>query len=225
MCETDCTETPKIKNLATSEGEVISMQSHDACEFNLIHILEWCYFGHEMKRLGVLRSCRQIYVEAKNILWTTNTFSFADATTFRRFIMTRTINQKRLIKILRLRMLSFEEKKWNKALNMALVRSLSALRRLRLYIEYDVYWGDYEYAKSQNLLYGHNLLYGTSHFSGLKKLSTLPLNDVNIVVQHSRHMSIDHGWSEVERQEFAEGLRKILLNPKGASIYAEDQLK
>ncbi len=92
MCETDCTETQKNRKVTTSEGEVISMQPHHACEFNLSSIKEWCYFGHEMMRLGVLRSCRQIYVEANNLLWTTNTFSFADATTFRRFMMTRTIN-------------------------------------------------------------------------------------------------------------------------------------
>lgn len=36
------------------------------------------YYDHETMRLTLLRSCRQIYVEANAILWTTNTFSFAN---------------------------------------------------------------------------------------------------------------------------------------------------
>ena len=226
VCEKDCPEALEDRNYTTSEGEVFFVQSHHACESDLGYDTpepdriyeEWCCFDHEMMRLSVLRSCRQIYVEANNILWTSNTFSFADSTTFRRFMMTRTINQKRLIKSIRLQM-EWVEYQWNKSLNMALVRSLTALRRLRLNIEHKLLFGSYESAKS------HNLLYITTHFDGLKKLSTLPLTEVEIVVESPIHESEDHLWTKVDRQDFAEGLRTILLNPKGAQIYAEDQLK
>ena len=171
-------------------------------------------------RLSVLRSCRQIYVEANNILWTSNTFSFADPTTFRRFMMTRTINQRRLIMSLRLQMESVfdAEYEWNRCLNMALVRSLSALRRLRLNIEHKPF-------RSYESIKNHNLSYITAYLEGLKKLSTLPLTEVEIVVEGSLYESEEHLWTKVERQDFAEGLRKILLDPKGAQIYAEEQLK
>lgn len=226
VCENDCPEAQEDKKFTTSKGEVYLMQSHHACESDLNYDTpaleniygEWCYFGHETMRLSVLRSCRQIYVEANNILWTFNTFSFADSTTFRRFMMTRTINQKRLIKSLRLQM-EWVDYQWNKSLNMALVRSLSALRRLRLNMEHKLLFGSYESAKSQNLLYF------TTHFDGLKKLSTLPLTEVEVVVERPIWESDDHLWTKVDRQDFAEGLRTILLNPKGAQIYAEDQLK
>ena len=139
-------------------GGILSVRSHQICHSDLqydsmgpdgMYKEDYC-FGREMVRLGVLRSCRQIYVEANNILWTTNTFSFADATTLKRFMMTRTINQKHSIKSIRLQM-AFEiyewEKEWNTALSMPLVRSLSGLRCLRLSIEYEMKAKNYNSAK------------------------------------------------------------------------------
>lgn len=229
ICEEDCPENQEDRKLTTMDGEVFWIRSHHACESNLgydpvkpdmIYKESYCA-DRDMMRLSVLRSCRQIYVEANNILWTTNTFSFADATTLKRFMMTRNINQKRSIQSLRLQMewVSYGEREWNKALNIALVRSLSGLRRLRLHIEHKMDPKEYEKAKS------YDRLYATTFYEGLKKLSTLPLTEVEIVVRNPKFESEDDLWTKLDRQDFAEGLRKILLNPKGAQIYAEDQLK
>ena len=173
-------------------------------------------------RLSVLRSCRQMYVEANNMLWTSNTFSFADPTTFERFMMTRTINQKRLIKSLRLQMVSaFNEGcQWEKSLNIALVRSLSALRRLRLNIEYKSPFTSYDPDSAER----NNLLCITAKFDRLKKLSILPVTDAEIVVVCPKY-ELEDQTTKAVRKDCAEGFRKILLNPKGAQIYAEDQLK
>lgn len=229
VCENDCPEAQEDRNFTTSRGVVFIKRSHHACESDLIYdtpdpdliYTELCYFGHETMRLSVLRSCRQIYVEANRILWTSNTFSFADPTTFRRFMMTRTTNQRRLIKSLRLQMEQVldEEYQWNKSLNMALVRSLSTLRRLRLNMEHKLAFTSYKPAKT------HNLLYITTFFDGLNKLSTLPLTEVEIVVESPKYESEDRLWTKVDRQDFAERLREMLLNLKGAQIYAEDQQK
>ena len=227
ICEEDCPENQENRKFTNMKGEVYWLSSHDACETNLrcdpvepdMIYKESCYAGREMMRLSVLRSCRQIYVEANNILWTTNTFSFADGTTLKRFMMTRTINQKRAIKSLRLQMewVSYD-REWNQALNMALVRSLSGLRRLRLHIEYKMNLKVYEVVKKCDL-------YATTFFAGLKKLSTLPLTEVEIDVRNPLFMLGDDLWTKLDRQDFAEGLRKVLLNPKGAQIYEEGQLK
>lgn len=88
--------------------ENVSTRPHLACEHSLHYhpiktdmIYEDGYCaGHQMMRLSVLRSCRQIYVEANNIVWTTNTISFADLTAFKRFMMSRTIDLKRSIRSL-----------------------------------------------------------------------------------------------------------------------------
>ena len=229
VCKNDCPEAQEVKKCTTSEGEVFWKHPHHVCEYELGYETpepdgiyeEWSHTGHETMRLSILRSCRQIYVEANNILWTANTFSFADGTAFRRFMMTRTVYQKRLIKSLRLQMdwVLYGELEWNKALTMALVPSLSALRHLRLKIEHKMSVEIHEYAKN------HNGLYNTVYTEGLKRLSTLPLNEVEIVVETPKYFSEDHLWTKEDRDGFAEGLREILLNPKGAQIYAEDQLK
>ncbi|CAD6582110.1 MAG: hypothetical protein ASARMPREDX12_000758 [Alectoria sarmentosa] len=229
VCEEDCPENKEEEKLTTSDGEVFSTRSHRLCESNLeydpigpdmIYGDRYCEF-HEMMRLSVLRSCRQIYVEANQILWTTNTFSFADGTALRRFMMTLTINQRRLIKSLRLQMEwdMYMDKEWNNALNMALVRSLSGLRRLRLRIDQHMDARIYECAKSNKNIY-------TSIFcKGLQKISTLPLTEAEVIVKNPQYWPEDGVWTKADREEFAEVLRKLLLNPKGAEIYAKDQLK
>ena len=229
VCEKDCPENQEDEKRTTSDGETYSITSHQICEMNLHYepikpnkiYKESYYDGREMMRLSVLRSCRQIYVEANIILWTTNTFSFADATTLKRFMMTRTIHQKRSIESIRLQMEfnSYGYKEWNTALNMPLVRSLYGLRRLRLRIEHEMDARTYEYAKS------HNLLFTTSYCEGLQKVSTLPLTQVEIVARNPLYIPEHDLWTKADREDFAEGLRKILLNPKGAQIYADDQLR
>lgn len=228
VCENDGPEAREDRKFTTSRGQVYSLQSHRTCESDLHYdtpepdtiYMESYYLGHETMRLSVLRSCRQIYVEANNMLWTSNTFSFADSTTFKRFMMTRTINQRRLIKSLRLQTDSpFNEAcQWEKSLNLALVRSLSALRRLRLNLEYTSPFTSYDSAGSSNLPYI------TANFHGLQKLSILPLTEVEIVVGCTKYESDDQS-TRVDRKDLAEEFRKILLNPEGAQIYAEDQLK
>lgn len=229
VCEKDCPENQEDEERTTAKGENYSLRPHQYCEFDLNYepikpneiYEEWSCFDRDMMRLSVLRSCRQISVEANNILWTTNTFSFADATTLKRFMMTRTINQKRSIKSVRLQMEleSYGYKEWNSVLNMALVRSLSGLRRLRVRIEHPMDAKRYDYAKS------NNILYSSTYCEGLQKVSTLSLTEVEIAVRNPQYMPKHDRWTKANREDFAEGLRKILLNPKGAEIYADDQLK
>ncbi|KAL8975789.1 MAG: hypothetical protein Q9205_008074, partial [Flavoplaca limonia] len=74
---------------------------HDACNLNYedpgssIPII---YRAHEGMRLTVLRVSRQLYAEANPVLWTTNIYSFGDGPSLQRFMDTRTMNQKRLIR-------------------------------------------------------------------------------------------------------------------------------
>ena len=62
-----------------------------------------------------------------------------------------------------------------------------------------------------------------TYVEGLSKLSTLPLTEVELVVRNPRYGNGDESWSKADRQDFAQGLRNILLDPKGAEIYARDQ--
>lgn len=174
-------------------------------------------------RLTVLRACRQMYAEANEILWTTNTFSFTDGITLKRFLMTRNIHQKRLIRSLR-----FEvkwnihlpgTKEWNHALSMPIVKSLSELRNLRLQILYDVPQGLCE-RMWQN---AEPFLENTRFTEGLRRLSTLPLVSAAIVFMNTGSQSEDGPWTSNDRKRTAKNLRAILLNPKGAVVYSGSQ--
>lgn len=170
---------------------------------------------HETMRLTILAVSHQIYAEANCILWTTNTFSCPDGITFQRFMMTRTLSQKRLIRNLRFEMewVWVEEKPWNKAFSMPLVKSMIGLRTLRLNIFYDM-------EELWHAVKDH-FLQSTSFTEGLRKLSTLPLTDAEVVFRISGHTS--GLWQKADRDACAQKLRELLLNPDGADIYAEEQ--
>ena len=167
-------------------------------------------------RLTILRASSQIYVEANQVLWTSNTFSFSDAITFKRFMMTRTTPQKHIIRSLRLDMdwALYERKEWNSALNMPLVRSLPGLRNLRVHVTHSMESQLYERVRGSFLNY-------SSVFDGLHKLSTLPLASAEVFVRIPKHSSTDGLLKAEETKEIANGLQTILLNPEGAEIYAE----
>lgn len=230
VCERDCPEDqPDEKVVFALDGEeperVHWFRPHERCNIQYDEPdpdLPIDFWDHETMRLTVLRACRQIYVEANQILWTTNTFSCIDATTFKRFMMTRTIGQKRLIRTLRLEMERENQEsfaRWSSSLNMALVNSLSGLRTLRLCITHDMPTELYRHVKT-------TYIEGYMHCEGLRRLSTLPLTSVEIVVKNSGHGSkaeLDKLWTKNDRNEVAESLQGLLLKPKGAEVYAEDQ--
>ncbi|KAL8977180.1 MAG: hypothetical protein Q9177_006692, partial [Variospora cf. flavescens] len=168
-----------------------------------------------------------IYVEANRILWATNTFSFSDGVTLKDFMKTRNAHQKRLIHNLRFEMMHVnykEEKEWNSALNMALVRSLTGLQTLRLQITYEIEKDIWDTTKD-------HFVQQNSEFEGLRKLSILPLTSAEVVIRTSSdpfasfpRASWHKGlWQQPEMDECAKQIRQLLLNPQGADIYAQRQ--
>ncbi|KAK4691070.1 hypothetical protein P7C71_g5854, partial [Lecanoromycetidae sp. Uapishka_2] len=182
------------------------------------------FYGHyETMHLTILRSCRQTYVEANQILWNTNTFSFDNAIAFKRSIMTRNTYQKRMISSLRME-IEFGNfgtwRDWNSALSMATVKSLLSLRRLRLQIEYSLETESYI-----NHFKGRQWRYHTTYCQSLQRLSTSSLTKVEICVRNRKYDSQDLLWAKVDRNEYADGLRTLLLDPQGDKIYAAAQLE
>lgn len=118
---------------------------------------------------------------------------------------------------------SEEHKDWNSALNFAVVRSLHGLRHLRLSIAYSFISKDYEYLK--NLFTGSSR---NSYVEGLEKIATLPLTRVELVRRPDYAEFLDGYedlWSKAERTDYAEGLRNLLLDPKGAEVYKQKQME
>lgn len=179
--------------------------------------------GHDTMRLTIMRSSRQIYVEANQVLWTTNTFSFTDPMAFKRFMSTRNVHQKRMLRNLRLEFewsLPDSSKAWNSALIMPIVRSLSGLRNLRLFMSYDM--GEALYTSVSNA-YGWPV--GSTLCEGLEKLSILPLQSVETAMISPKWSSTVGGWTEAQKKAAAGRIRNLLLNPNGAEVYAEAQRK
>jgi hypothetical protein len=88
--------------------------------------------------LQLLRTCRQFYLEASRVLWITNTFSFNNPETLKKFMKDRKTTQKQLLKNLHMNMpwhCELPKRGWEKALTVTLVRSLKGLRTFHLYIE------------------------------------------------------------------------------------------
>ena len=212
ICEDDCPED------SPDQKEVIEWDGEEEMRIYWYKPHELCCSDNKTMRLNVLRTCRQAYVEANNILWATNTFSFENAVAFTRFMMTRTIHQKRLIRNLRLEMEWYldDGASWNSSLSKTLVNSLSGLRSLRLRIEHNVSIKQYDMLRRIGFVETSGLC------KGLRKLSTLPLTNVEVVVRPSRFYP-EGFWTEDNRKEVAEGLKKMLLAPKLVEVSPKTQ--
>ncbi|KAI4263405.1 MAG: hypothetical protein L6R42_001454 [Xanthoria sp. 1 TBL-2021] len=234
VCQHDCPENRPDRKVVTrwrDEEDVFWLRPHHECSFRHGDIYSpepEALPTRSTMHLTVLRASRQIYVEANRILWTTNTFSFRDGVTFSEFMKTRNIHQKRLIQNLRFEMLWgwLDERHWNSALNMALIKSLTGLRTLRLQIVCNVEKELWDHTKDR-------FVRVTSYTDGLRKLSILPLKSVEVAVGSSRHDRYDglgtrpwndHLWKKSDMDQCAEDLKSLLLNPKGAEVYAESQV-
>lgn len=185
-------------------------------------------YDREM-HLVLLRTCRQVYAEANQVLWETNIFSFNDAPSFTRYMGSRSAFQKRSIKKLRLAIdWNGDVSQWNSIFNMSLVRSLQCLRELWLFINHFVHRADYITFKVDSPFMEFT---EGSNLPGIRKLATLPLKKVNVCVVHDPHdqdpYSRYHGpsvipWNAEDRQDYANRIRDRLLDPNGAEIYAKE---
>ncbi|KAL8690380.1 MAG: hypothetical protein Q9218_004159 [Villophora microphyllina] len=233
VCGNDCREDQSIEkvvyNRERGTEKVYSWRPHNGCNrdyrrMNPAVPLE--SHGYETMHLTVLRSSRQIYVEANQVLWSTNTFSFTRPIPFNCFMMTRNIHQKRLIRKIRLEMewnRDFYVIGWIRSLPIGLVRSLTGLRTLRLQIVHNMQADAY-----QNAAKDPKFPEGTFRCDALQKLSVLPLSAAEVAVRASETMeirSVPGQWTARDRKETAGRLRAMLLNPRGAEAFAEAQRK
>ena len=224
VCQNDGPENREEEKRFTASGGTYFVRPHDVCDRRPIQDPDpdfgFLYEEAEPLSLTVLRSCRQVYCEANDMLLTTNTFAFADPTSFKQFLSTRTPYQKRLIRRLRFYMnwCMLEPSAWNSALTMPTIRSLSGLRHLRLQIHHKMDSNVWRFLK------GNNILYSTTFCTGLQKLSTLPLKEVDIAVRTPSYLErMLCIWTKADSEEYSDGLRNLLLDPNGAEIHAEEQ--
>lgn len=236
VCKHDCRENENIEvytSIDEENGEEhVFNQSHHHCDGEMADQFGAMPYtfgakhepNYESMHLTVLRVCRQIYNEANSTLWSTNVFSFDHANvTFTRFIDARTTHQKRSLRGLRFQMDWVDEgdKPWNRVLGVTLIRSLTGLRKLRLQINHSMEGAFYQKAKARGNQLG---LFQMRQVGLVDKLAILPLTDVEVFVgDDSPPQRVNGLWTAEDRIEYAEEIRQILLNPRGAEKYAQEQ--
>ena len=228
VCEDDRPENELVESYSytNSNGDVETFwrQSHHHCDKHLSYHpgIDPKRWGHESMHLKVLRVCRQIYSEANHVLWTTNTFSFRDTFSFVGFMEERTTPQKRLLKRLRLQMnwAWGDDRLWKHAFSTTVIISLVGLRNLRLQINHSVEAGFYRRAKTrENKL----ALFEPKHLALMHRMAMFPLVDVEVFVgvHFQQQCNPDAYGMAGDRKEYAEAIRKVLLDPNGARTCSE----
>lgn len=167
-------------------------------------------------QLALLRTSRQVYCEANHILWSTNTFSFNHAATAKMWLSNRNATQKRSLKKLHFTLpgRDEEESAWKSVFPMKIVKTLVALRLLRLCIE--------QYALVEEI---EDVICrpGTgwkSWTEGILRFQALPLKKVAILF--SNPSSNEYRFlSLAKRVEYAQILEKRLLHPNSVEDYQE----
>ena len=228
VCQYDCPENEM------GEADMLLKHSHLRCAIHLeriglnLHTGYDCPLKLEQSRyeemhLTALRVCRQIYNEASRVLWSTNTFSFHDEASLGHFMGTRTTCQKRSLQQLRLQIDSVarEETAWSRVLNMKLISSLRGLRSLRLQMNHILDTENYQWMKARGF---DNMIQLRLGF--VQNMKVLPLNEVEVFVCDDTELwPVKEAvlWDAEDRAEFADTIRRILLDPKGVEKYAQVQ--
>ena len=186
----------------------------------------------ETIQLAILRVCRQIYSEANDVLWSTNTFSFDDADrTFVDFIESMTTQQQKMLRKLRLQMdwVYEDDKVWDRVLGAKRLRSLPRIQGLRLQINHSWEAAQYQESKAEADILPFARL---QQCEFILKMATWPLTDVEVFVSDFPHLvdevedpprDLSIQWSAEDRTEYADGIRKMLLDPQGAEKHAQLQ--
>ncbi|KAL8787814.1 MAG: hypothetical protein Q9213_002001 [Squamulea squamosa] len=226
VCQHDCPEDQPDRRVVDDEDEeeFIWEIAHYECDPNDYAFDPYLpaserFCDHLFMHLNILRVSRQVYVESNQVLWTTNTFSFDEGTSLKFFLNTRNIGQRRLIRNLRFQMdwrWGATGKKWNSAVDIRMINSLTGLRTLRLKIFYDVDEQTWSFLKDR-------FVQVSTQTEGLRRLSTLPLITAEVVVRPSSQYFNRRLWQKIDSDQCARDIQRMLLNPQGEKIYADHQ--
>ena len=187
------------------------------------HIKEGSISHREM-HLKILRTYRQMFAEANRILWATNTFSFNDPASFKRFMETRKPFYKQNMRKFRLVMdwTSDGHWAWTVALHMSHLNSLQGLQDLRLVINNDVSEAGIATFEANT---GLEALLEHRFHESILKLSTLLLTKAQVQVVTGEFRAFrapgirDYVWTKDQMRRYAAIVRERLLNPQAAKLY------
>ena len=169
-----------------------------------------------MLDLSVLGACRQIYDEAKAILWTTNTFSFEDGLSLQKFIQGLHTTQSNKLTRMHIDMewdLSRSKEQWREALQPSLISKSNALQTLHITLDQD-------YMPIDMADIGRQFENKPPAPHPLLTLQTLTLKTVTVAIGDRVFVPYpgipdemnELRWTIAQKREVAQGLRSSLLN-------------
>ena len=185
--------------------------------------------------LNVLGVCRQLYEEGNHLLWATNTFSFEDPKTFRKFFGSLSPAQKR--KLTRIHISAdlgglsayyqtayqrarYDNNYWGTGLNIANLKMLRGVQTLHLCLNQA-----FEYACRGNTSSADRMIETAQEedMETLLRLRALSTRHVTVIVSDDpeklkRLDWTDFRWTTVKKAEYAESIRARLIDPNGAEL-------
>jgi hypothetical protein len=117
----------------------------------------------------------------------------------------------------------FDKRAWEKALTLTLIRSLKGLRTFHLYIEQSLLNRDVNWEGKPG--WETDLLSDT-YFEDVMKLKILPLETVTVNIANGPEfdeLEANPQWPLAGRTEWAERLKRQLLDPEGTASWQERQ--
>ena len=182
----------------------------------------------------VLGLCRQIYIEANPILWSTNTFGFSNAGDFVWFMSDRISAQKASITSLLVdlspnSMYADRYLPGPSVTTNEIITSLVSLRTLHLYLQDNNCFRYRLPAQASELLIQQHLRqwqYGMEmyrrRFIDFKRL---PLQEVTVLMPEHRTKPLRDvpDWYHAEQIKYTESVRDAILDPNGAQDFLRKQ--
>lgn len=175
-----------------------------------------------MLQLSLLRVCWQLHREGCAILWTTNTYSFEDAFSFRHFLNDLNTEQRKALAKLHVDALwdTLSLKDWDESLSARFSKQLPALTTL--HATFDQNFG---HRDMNSFLRLEALGFTLFHvLELLLRIQVLPLKHATVIIaddvsNQNGHFVIslyrDARWAIEKKRQVAEALRLKLLNSKG----------
>jgi hypothetical protein len=195
--------------------------------------LERYQAGEHVVQVQILRVCRQVYIEANPILWSSNTLAFGEPSDFCKFMSERVTAQKASITRL---LLDFSwgtrgdtmTRQVQRATSNGIITTLTGLRTLHLYIQDAVYGsidpvaGNFddkqEIEEWQRTTRTHEARDGFTNFK------RLPLQHVTILMLCRPNWSFSmQNWRHTVRIKYAETVRDTILDPEGSQKLQQEQ--
>lgn len=190
--------------------------------------------------LRVLRTCRQLYDECNQVLWTTNRFAFQYADSFWMFVDARTAAQKSRMRKVQIQMDDYVQASadWHTILAPDLIQSLQGLKDL--YFTFN--WPADEnfspmileeqvdqtlaYVASGNQL--ASLIRENSNDFPAFRFRILPLRTVKVMVTTYKNDDKSLGPSNPtlttkNRREISDHIEKLLLDPGSSDLFLDTQ--